>query len=69
MRRSTESDNIPKNKKKSRKNSEDHSQLKHAPEDEMLVLVEPGLNPSVVITPSTETEHKSIEPPLLPQHS
>ncbi len=45
---------------------EDHSQLKHPPELGMLVPVEPGLDPSVVILPSTETEHKSTEPTLAP---
>ena len=32
----------------------------------MLVPVEPGLDPSVAIPPSTETEHKSTEPPIAP---
>ena len=45
---------------------EDHSQLKHHPKLEMLVPVEPGLDPSVVILPSTETEHKSTEPTIAP---
>ncbi len=30
------------------------------------MLVEPSLDPSVVIPPSTETEHKSIEPTIAP---
>jgi hypothetical protein len=41
-------------------------QLKNPPECEMLVPVEPVLDPSVVIPPSTETEHKSTEPPIAP---
>ena len=45
-------------------NPEDHSQLKDPPECGMLVPVEPGLDPSVVIPPSTETEHKSTEPTI-----
>jgi hypothetical protein len=31
--------------------------------------VEPGKNPSVVIFPSTETDHKSKDTPLLLNHS
>ena len=62
-----EPDEKPKKTQKSKhKNPEDHLQLKHAPEGEMLVLVEPGLDPSVVIPPSVETEHKSIEPIIAP---
>ena len=45
-------------------NPEDHSQLKDPPECGMLVPVEPCLDPSVVIPPSTETEHKSAEPTI-----
>jgi hypothetical protein len=30
----------------------------------MIVPVEPGLDPSAVIPPSTETEHKSTEPTI-----
>jgi hypothetical protein len=50
-------------------NPEDHSQLKDPPECGMLVPVEPGLDPSVVIPPSTETEHKVQSLPLLTQHN
>ena len=38
---------------------EDHSQLKKPPELEMQVPVEPGLDPSSVSPPSTETKHES----------
>ena len=43
---------------------EDHSQLKDPPECGMLVPVEPDLDPSVVIPPSTETEQKKTEPTI-----
>ena len=43
---------------------EDYSQVKHAPELGMLVPVEPDSDPSVVIPPSTGTEHKSTEPTI-----
>jgi hypothetical protein len=45
-------------------NPEDHSQLKDPLECGMLVPVEPGLDPSVVIPLSTETEQKSTEPTI-----
>ena len=45
-------------------NPEYHSQLKNPPECGMLVPVELGLDPYVVILPSTETEHKSTEPTI-----
>jgi hypothetical protein len=48
------------------KNPEDHLQLKNPPECEMLVPVEPGLDPSVVIPPFKETKHKSTEPTIAP---
>ena len=49
---------------KSSDNPEDHSQLKDPPESGMLVPLHPGLDPSVVIPHSTETEHKSKEPTI-----
>ena len=45
---------------------EDHSQLKNPPELGMQVPVESGRNPSVVIPPFAETEHKSTEPTIAP---
>ena len=51
-----ELDEKPKKTQKSTDNTEDHSELKHPPKCEMLVPVEPVLDPSVVIPPSTETE-------------
>ena len=51
-----------KKTQKSSDNPEDHSQLKHPPELGMQVPVEPGKNPSVVIPPSTKTEHESKDP-------
>jgi hypothetical protein len=66
MIRSAEPDEIPKKTQKSKKNPEDRLQLKDPPEWGMKVPVEQGLDPSVVIPPSTETEHKSTEPPIAP---
>ena len=51
-----ELDETPKKKRKSRKIPDNRLQLKNPPEWEMLVLVETGLDTSVVIPPSTETE-------------
>ena len=68
-RRMAEPDEKPKKTQKSSDNPEDHLQLKNPPECEILVPVKPGINPSVVIPPSTETKHKITEPPLLPQHN
>ncbi len=59
-----EPDEKPKKTQKSRKNPEDRLQLKNPPECEMPVPVETGLDPSVVIPPSTETEQKSTEPTI-----
>ena len=55
--------------KKAKKDSiitEDPPQLKNSPELGMLLPVEPGLDPSVVIPPPTQTEHKSIKPTIAP---
>ena len=65
-RRMAEPDKKPKKAQKSSDNPEDHLQLKHPPECEMLVPVDPGLDPFVAIPPSTETEHKSTESPIAP---
>lgn len=43
---------------------EDRSHLKNPPEWGMQVPVEPGLDPSLVILSSTETEHDIIEPTI-----
>ena len=43
---------------------EDHYQLKTPPELEMQVPVETRLDPSVVIPPSTETDHESKGPTI-----
>ncbi len=59
-------DETPKKKQKSKKIPEDCLQLKKTPECEILVPVETGLDPAVVIPPSTETEHKSTEPIIAP---
>ena len=61
-----EPDEKPKKTQKSSDNPEDHLQLKHPKECEMLVPVEPGSDPSVAIPPSKETEHKSTESPIAP---
>jgi hypothetical protein len=51
----------PRKTQKSSDNPEDHSQLKDPSECRMLVPVEPGLDPSVVISPSKEIERKSTD--------
>ncbi len=61
----------PKKTQKSTKILEDHLQLKNPLDCEMLVLVEMGLDPSVVIPTSTETEPElgmlvPVEPGLVP---
>ena len=45
---------------------ENHFQVKHPPEERMLLPVVPGLDPAVVIPPSTETEQESTEPTIAP---
>ena len=59
-------DETPKKKRKSRKIPEDRLQLKNPPEWEMLVPVKTGLDTSVVIPPSTDTEHKNRVPIITP---
>ena len=69
MFRMAKRDEISKKTQKSKKNPEDRLQLKNPPECEMAVQVKPGLDPSVIIPPSTETNTKVESQPLLPQHS
>jgi hypothetical protein len=59
-------DETPKKKQKSKKIPDDCLQLKNPPEWEMLVPVKTGLGTSVVIPPSTETEHKNRVPIITP---
>ena len=40
--------------------------MKHPPPEGMLLLVVPGLDPSVVIAPSTEKEQNITEPTIAP---
>ena len=48
--------------------TEDPPQLKNPPKLEMLLQVLPvGLDPAVVIPPSTETDHESKEPTITPE--
>jgi len=46
--------------------TEDHSQVKHPPPEGMLLPVVPGLDPAVVIPPSTEIEQNILEPTIAP---